>query len=86
MDLAIEVLGWCGSALVLGAYVLAARGVWPASSARSAAVNVVGAALLTVNGWHHGALPSVFVNTVWMLIGVATILGLTKPAPLPRGD
>ena len=74
MNVVIEVLGWTGAALVLGAYFLAARNVWPASSAKSAATNIAGAGLLTANAWYHGALPSAALNVVWMAIGVTTLV------------
>jgi hypothetical protein len=74
MDLAIEIIGWAGAFAVLGAYLLAARGGWPATGAKSAATNVVGATFLTVNGLYHGALPSVGLNVVWMTVGAATLI------------
>ncbi|MEY2457037.1 MAG: hypothetical protein QOK06_2131 [Acidimicrobiaceae bacterium] len=76
MDVAIEALGWTGSALVLFAYVRASRGDWPASGSEFAALNVTGAMMLSLNAWHHGAFPSVALNVVWTVIGVATLVRL----------
>jgi hypothetical protein len=81
VNVVIEVLGWTGAVVVLSAYLLAARDVWPASSARSAVANIAGAALLTVNAWWHGAFPSASVNVVWLVIGGATLLRVAGAAP-----
>ena len=37
------------------------------------AMNVVGAAGFTLNGWWHGALPSASLNVIWMLIAAAAL-------------
>jgi hypothetical protein len=80
VNVLIEVLGWTGAVVVLGAYLLAARDVWPASSAKSAAANIIGAALLTVNAGYHRAFPSTSLNVVWLVIGGATLLRISRTA------
>lgn len=80
MAVIVELLGWTGAAAVLCAYLLAARGVWPATGAASATANVVGASLLAINGLYHGALPSVGLNLVWMCVGVLTLLRVRQAA------
>jgi hypothetical protein len=32
--------------------------------------------MLSLNAWHHGAFPSVALNVVWTVIGVATLVRL----------
>ncbi|MEY2423163.1 MAG: hypothetical protein QOI95_3230 [Acidimicrobiaceae bacterium] len=73
MNVIVEVLGWSGAVLVIGAYLLSTRDIWPASGTKSAVVNVVGAALLTTNAWYHRAFPSAALNVVWIAIGAATL-------------
>jgi hypothetical protein len=83
VDVFVEVIGWSGALIVLAAYLLAARDVWPASGVRSAVANMLGAALLTVNAWRHGAFPSASLNIVWIAIALATLargLGSSPPA------
>jgi hypothetical protein len=84
VDVLVEGLGWAGAALVLGAYLLSARDIWPASDAKSAAANIAGAAFLTVNGWYHGAFPSVGLNLVWVAIGATTLVRVTGQARTAR--
>jgi hypothetical protein len=49
-------------------------------------MNVVGAAGFVVNGWWHGALPSMTLNVVWCLIGVVALWQISRrrAAPPPR--
>jgi hypothetical protein len=77
VDVLVEVLGWTGAVLVLCAYLLAARDIWPASTFKSAAANVTGAGLLAVNALHHEASPSVALNVVWAGIAVAALARAT---------
>ena len=84
MNVLVEALGWTGAALVLGAYLLSARDIWPASSAKSAVANITGASLLSVNGWYHGAFPSVGLNLVWVAIGATTLLRVSGRAASAR--
>ena len=78
MNIVVEVLGWSGALIVVCAYLLSARDVWPASSAKSAVANIAGAALLTVNASYHGAFPSATLNAVWLVIGGATLLRVSR--------
>ena len=84
MNVLFEVLGWSGALLVVGAYLLSARDIWPASSAKSALANITGATFLTLNGWYHGAFPSVGLNLVWIAIGVITLVRLATTSATPR--
>ena len=68
-EIAIEVAGWTGAALILLAYLLLSMGRLTGQSAVYQGMNLVGAAGFVVNGWWHGALPSDTLNVVWCLIG-----------------
>ncbi|MGH6658311.1 MAG: CBU_0592 family membrane protein [Sphingomicrobium sp.] len=68
-ELAVEIVGWAGAALILGAYGLLSAGKLTGQSALYQWMNVVGAAGFIVNGWWHGAVPSAVLNVIWMLIG-----------------
>jgi hypothetical protein len=78
MDVAIEVIGWTGTALVVAAYLLASRGVWATSGPQAATMNVLGGLLLIINGASHGALPSVGLNLVWMAVAAATLVRFAR--------
>jgi len=69
LEIAIEVVGWAGAALILGGYLLITMGKVTGQSALYQWMNVAGAAGFIVNGWWHGAVPSAALNVVWMMIG-----------------
>ena len=69
LEIAVEVAGWTGAALILLGYLLLSAGKLTGQSAAYQAMNVVGAAGFIVNGWWHGAIPNTALNVVWMLIG-----------------
>ncbi len=69
VEIAVEVAGWAGASLILGAYLLLSMGRLTGQSMLYQGMNVAGAAGFIVNGWWHGAVPSAALNVVWMLIG-----------------
>jgi hypothetical protein len=69
VELAVEVAGWTGAALILGAYALLSAGKLSGRSLTYQLMNVVGAAGFVINGWWHGALPSAALNVLWLAIG-----------------
>jgi hypothetical protein len=72
LEIAVEVVGWMGAALILSAYLLLSLGKVTGQSMLYQAMNAVGAAGFIVNGWWHGAIPNTALNVVWMIIaGVA---------------
>ncbi len=70
MKLAVEVIGWAGAALILGAYALLSSGRLRADSLTYHLVNILGAAGFVVNSGWNGAIPSAAMNLVWIGIGV----------------
>ncbi|MBA2467578.1 MAG: hypothetical protein H0V46_08250 [Sphingomonas sp.] len=73
MEIAVEVAGWAGASLILGAYLLLSMGRVTGQSLLYQVMNVAGAAGFIVNGWWHGAVPSAVLNIFWMLIGAAAV-------------
>ena len=69
VQIAVEIAGWIGAALILGAYALLSAGKVTGRSLSYQAMNVVGAAGFVINGWWHGALPSAALNVLWLFIG-----------------
>jgi hypothetical protein len=85
MKLSIEVIGWTGAALILGAYALLAAGKLRSDSLAYHLMNIVGAAGFVINsGWNH-ALPSAVMNVVWIGIGMYALAQRRKSqlAPTP---
>jgi len=66
----VEICGWIGASLILGAYALVSAGRVAASAALYQWMNVVGAAGFMVNGAWHSAWPSFGLNVVWLAIGL----------------
>jgi hypothetical protein len=69
----VEIAGWAGASLILGAYLLLSMQKVTGQSRLYQGMNIVGAAGFIVNGFWHGAIPSAVLNVVWMLIGVVTL-------------
>jgi hypothetical protein len=67
----IELVGWVGALFILGAYALITAGRIEARSPTYQWMNVVGAVGFIVNGTANGALPSAFLNVVWL--GIAAV-------------
>ena len=78
VQIAVEVAGWIGAALILGAYALLSAGRLTGKSLTYQLMNVVGAAGFVINGWWHGALPSAALNVLWLLIGAVASWRILK--------
>ena len=73
--LLIETIGWLAALTMLTAYVLLTMGKVDSRSSLYHWLNVgSGAGLILNSGW-NGAYPSVFINVVWLFIGLYGILG-----------
>jgi hypothetical protein len=70
MKPAVEVIGWAGAALLLGAYALLSGGRLKAESTTYQLMNILGAAGFVVNSGWNGALPSAAMNVIWLGIGL----------------
>jgi hypothetical protein len=70
MKLAVEIIGWAGAVLILGAYALLSAGKLRSESLTYHVMNILGAAGFVVNSGWNGALPSAAMNLVWIFIGV----------------
>jgi hypothetical protein len=68
-EVAVEVVGWAGAALILLAYLLLSAGRLTGQSLVYQGMNIAGAAGFVVNGWWHRAIPSASLNVLWLLIG-----------------
>jgi uncharacterized membrane protein len=69
----IEILGWLGASLILGAYALISSAKLAANSALYQWMNVVGATGFMVNGGYHGAWPSFGLNVIWLAIAIIAL-------------
>ena len=80
MHFAIEGAGWLGAALILLAYGLLSSGRLDGKSAVYQWMNVVGSVGVIINSGYNGAIPSVALNVVWMVIGFVALYRYRKRA------
>ncbi|MFL6722125.1 MAG: hypothetical protein ACJ8FT_10040 [Sphingomonas sp.] len=73
VQIAVEVAGWVGASLILGAYVLVTTGRVTGQSPLFQWMNVGGAVGFVINGWWHQALPSTVLNVIWAAIGLVAL-------------
>jgi len=78
--LIIEAIGWIGAALVIGGYILITMAKVTARSYLFQGMNVLGATGIVINSAWNGAIPSVALNAVWALIGLAALIGIARGA------
>ena len=69
VEIAVEIAGWAGAALILFAYLLLSAGRLTGQSLIYQGMNIVGAVGFVINGWWHRAVPSAALNVLWLLIG-----------------
>jgi hypothetical protein len=70
MNILIDVLGWAGMALIIGAYALLSAGKINANSKAYQLMNIAGAAGFIVNSGANRAYPSAALNVIWIGIGI----------------
>ena len=78
MDLTVilvNVVGWIGMALLIGAYALVTAGKLHGPGLTFQLMNLFGGGFLMVNSAYYGAWPSAALNLVWVAIG---LVGLTR--------
>ena len=72
-NLLVDILGWVGVAALLLAYGLVSAKKVPGDAPLYQILNLAGSGLLIVNSFYYGALPSVGVNVVWIVIAALTL-------------
>ena len=80
--LIVDILGWVGSVLVVGAYALNISGKLHATTKAYLWANLVGSAFLIVNTLTHGAIPSAMVNIIWVGIALWGMFKQEKGKPV----
>ncbi|KQW48902.1 hypothetical protein ASC77_09285 [Nocardioides sp. Root1257] len=80
--LVVNVLGWLGMALLIGAYALVTASRIHATGLVFQLMNLFGGGFLMVNSAYYGAWPSAVLNLVW--VGIGTV-GLARAAVGRRG-
>ena len=73
MNIFVEIAGWTGALLVLGAYLGVSSGRMTGESPVFQGMNAIGAALFVLNTWWHGAIPLMVLNIIWSGIGLLAL-------------
>ncbi len=70
----IEITGWIGTVLIVGAYFLNINGRIKSTAVPYIIANLVGGILFSVYTYAHRTYPNMVVNIIWVVIAVAAIL------------
>ena len=85
MTIVIELVGWLGAILVLGAYILVTSGRLSGKSALFQWMNALGAGFFVLNTWWHGAIPSMVLNIIWAAIAIGALWRIYRTPRARRG-
>ncbi len=80
-SLTVDALGWLGAGVLLFAYFLVSSGRVHGGSLLYQGLNAAGSVLLGANSLYYGAVPSAFVNAVWLAIAA---YGAARGARAPQ--
>lgn len=78
--IAVNVVGWLGMALLIGAYALVTMGKVQVTSLVFQLMNLFGGFFLMLNSAYYGAWPSAGLNVVWVVVG---LVGLVRAGLRP---
>jgi hypothetical protein len=89
MNVLVDIAGWVGMALLLGAYALLTLRKVRGDGWIYQLMNLVGGLCLAVNAYYYGAIPVAVLNIAWFLIGVFGFITarrkrLAQEAPSPE--
>ncbi len=70
----IEIIGWIGTILIVGAYFLNINGKIKSTAVPYILANLVGGILFSIYTYAHRTYPNLVVNIVWVFIAVAAII------------
>ncbi|HTR27190.1 MAG TPA: hypothetical protein VMI10_24675 [Terriglobales bacterium] len=80
MKLLIDILGWSGALLLLGAYACVSFRKMRADGGPYQFLNGLGSCFLVINTVYYRAFPSAFVNVIWIAIAVSAALRMRGQA------
>lgn len=75
---AIEIIGWIGTILLVGAYFLNINGKIKSNSFLYIICNLVGGVLFSIYTFIHHTYPNMVVNIIWVFIAIAALMRKEK--------
>jgi formate hydrogenlyase subunit 3/multisubunit Na+/H+ antiporter MnhD subunit len=73
IKLIMDIMGWIGAGSLLLSYLLISNAKVIGKSYTYQGLNILGSAGILMNTYYYGAMPSVILNTIWLLIGFYTL-------------
>ncbi len=73
IKLTMDIIGWIGAFSLLLPYFLISKGIVHGKSWVYQSLNLLGGTGLLINSYYYNAMPSVFVNITWVIIGIYTL-------------
>ena len=73
-----EIIGWTGTLAILLAYFLVSTKKISSDDRNYQILNLIGAVGIIINSGVHGAIPSVGLNVVWLLIALYGLMKFVK--------
>ena len=74
----IEIIGWIGTILIVGAYFLNINGKIKSTSIPYILTNLVGGILFSVYTYAHQTYPNMVVNIIWVFIAIGALIKKNK--------
>lgn len=74
----IEIIGWTGTALIVGAYFFNINGKVKSTSVPYILCNLIGGILFSIYTYVHRTYPNMVVNVVWVIIAIAALMKKNK--------
>ncbi len=73
-----EAIGWAGALILLVAYAMLSFKKIASDSMGYQNANIIAGALLTIYSFAKSAFASMFVNFIWVLIGIGAVWALRR--------
>ena len=84
MKIAMDILGWLGSAMIVTGYLLISMHKVNGSSILYQLLNIIGSALLIVHTVYYKTVPAAALNVVWLFVGITAIVRIRIKKTVPK--
>lgn len=78
LEIAINVVGYIGSALLIIAFALNSLKVLKSFSIKYQILNLLGGSFVLWNSWYYHAFPSVVVSIFWVIIALVAMVRIKR--------
>ena len=78
MDVLIEIVGWIGTACILGTYFATQFKFMQQHGYLYQFLNLIGAVFIMINSYHHSTYANAFLNVIWAIIALVALANLMR--------